>query len=263
RKKFQSTTSIQKNVRVDIPVVGDCRLVLEAILREFSSSQTGGIADHAPWLAQIQEWKNSRPLTWKKDDVLKPQQVLEALNGYIKENAIVATEVGQHQMWVSMCCTFREPRTLLTSGGMGTMGYGLPAAIGAQIAFPEKLVVDVAGDGSILMNIQELMTAVEQKLPVKVVILNNGYLGMVRQWQDLFYGRNYVATDISCQPDFVRLAEAFGAEGYRISTEEDLRTILPKALASSAPALIDVRIEREGNVFPMVPGGASLDEMRL
>ena len=258
-------TSIRKSVNVEVPIVGDNRLTLQGILKLFHSGkfEKDWEGVQAPWLAQVAAWKKEHPVTWQKGAQLKPQQVLEALDSICKGEAIITTEVGQHQMWTALFCTFRRPRTLLTSGGIGTMGYGLPAAIGAQMAMPDKLVVDVAGDGSILMNIQELMTAVENKLPVKVLILNNQYLGMVRQWQELFYKHNYSSTDMRCQPDFVRLAEAFGAEGYRIRTEQELADILPAALASPMPALIDVHVAREENVYPMVPGGAALTEMML
>lgn len=194
---------------------------------------------------------------------IKPQQVIEQLFAITRGDAIITTEVGQNQMWTAQFYTFRKPRTLITSGGLGTMGYGFPAAIGAQFAFPDKLVVDVAGDGSIQMNIQELATAVCNKLPVKILILNNGYLGMVRQWQELFYQRNYCSTCMDAQPDFVKLAEAYGAEGYRITEVESLESTLREALASPHPAIIDVRVEREENVYPMVPAGAALDEMLL
>ena len=178
-------------------------------------------------------------------------------------NAIITTEVGQNQMWAAQFYDFDKPRTLITSGGLGTMGYGFPAAIGAQVAFPNKLVIDIAGDGSIQMNIQEMATAVQNKLPVKIVILNNTYLGMVRQWQELFYKHNYSSTSMTGQPDFVKLAEAYGAEGYRIMTEEELAPTLKKALASPNTAIIDVVVEPEEDVYPMVPAGASLDEMLL
>jgi acetolactate synthase-1/2/3 large subunit len=188
---------------------------------------------------------------------------VEFLYQKTKGKAIITTEVGQNQMWTAQYYRFQKPRTLLTSGGLGTMGYGLPAAIGAQMAFPKTLVVDVAGDGSIQMNIQELATAVSYELPVKVVILNNGYLGMVRQWQELFYQKNYCATCLHKNPDFVALAKAFGAEGYRITTRKELEAQLPKALKSPKPAVIDVWVEPEENVYPMVPAGASLTEMLL
>ncbi len=260
-------TSIRKNVEVEVPVVGDCRHALEGIVEiateRLKTAPKDWQADHAAWLKQIHEWRTSTPLAWHKGEMLKPQQVLEFVETITEGKAIYATEVGQNQMWAAQFLTISEPRTFITSGGLGTMGYGLPAAIGAQIAFPDKLVIDIAGDGSIQMNIQELATAVSQNLPVKILILNNSFLGMVRQWQELFYGKNYSFTPMHEQPDFVKLAEAYGAEGIRIQTLEELQTLLPKALASPHTTIIDVRVDPEENVYPMVPSGASLDEMLL
>lgn len=258
-------TSIRKNVEVDVPVVGDCRQALEGILEicRAKMADTDWSGMHADWLQTVHEWKANHPLAYTRNGHIKPQQVIEAMHAITKGDAIIATEVGQNQMWAAQFYTFTKPRTLLTSGGLGTMGYGFPAAIGAQFAFPDKLVINVAGDGSIQMNIQELATVVQNKLPVKVVILNNGHLGMVRQWQELFYNRNYSHTNMEAQPDFVKLAEAYGAEGYRISKPEELEDVLRKALTSPNPAFIDVMVEREENVYPMVPAGAALDEMLL
>lgn len=258
-------TSIRKNVEVDVPVVGDCRLALEGILEicraKMADTDWSGL--HADWLRTVHEWKANHPLAYTKNGHIKPQQVIETMYAITKGDAIIATEVGQNQMWAAQFYTFTKPRTLLTSGGLGTMGYGFPAAIGAQFAFPDKLVINVAGDGSIQMNIQELATVVQNRIPVKVVILNNGHLGMVRQWQELFYNRNYSHTNMEAQPDFVKLAEAYGAEGYRISKPEELEDVLRKALTSPNPAFVDVMVEREENVYPMVPAGAALDEMLL
>ena len=258
-------TSIRKNVEVDVPVVGDCRQALEGILEicRAKMADTDWSGMHADWLQTVHEWKANHPLAYNKNGHIKPQQVIETMYSITKGDAIIATEVGQNQMWAAQFYTFTKPRTLLTSGGLGTMGYGFPAAIGAQFAFPDKLVINVAGDGSIQMNIQELATVVQNKIPVKVVILNNGHLGMVRQWQELFYNRNYSHTNMEAQPDFVKLAEAYGAEGYRISKPEELEDVLRKALTSPNPAFIDVMVEREENVYPMVPAGAALDEMVL
>ena len=255
-------TSIRKNVEVDVPVVGDCRQALEGILEicRAKMADTDWSGMHADWLQTVHEWKANHPLAYNKNGHIKPQQVIETMYSITKGDAIIATEVGQNQMWAAQFYTFTKPRTLLTSGGLGTMGYGFPAAIGAQFAFPDKLVINVAGDGSIQMNIQELATVVQNKIPVKVVILNNGHLGMVRQWQELFYNRNYSHTNMEAQPDFVKLAEAYGAEGYRISKPEELEDVLRKALTSPNPAFIDVMVEREENVYPMVPAGAALDE---
>ena len=258
-------TSIRKNVEVDVPVVGDCRQALEGILEicRAKMADTDWSGMHADWLQTVHEWKANHPLAYNKNGHIKPQQVIETMYSITKGDAIIATEVGQNQMWAAQFYTFTKPRTLLTSGGLGTMGYGFPAAIGAQFAFPDKLVINVAGDGSIQMNIQELATVVQNKIPVKVVILNNGHLGMVRQWQELFYNRNYSHTNMEAQPDFVKLAEAYGAEGYRISKPEELEDVLRKALTSPNPAFIDVMVEREENVYPMMPAGAALDEMLL
>lgn len=260
-------TSIRKNVKVDVPVVGDCKLALSALL-EISDSRfpnrDWGSA-HAEWLHTTSEWKESKPLTYTQDPngPIKPQRVVEALQKLTRGEAIIVTDVGQHQMWTAQFYSFTKPRTLLTSGGLGTMGYGLPASIGAQLAFPDRLVIAIVGDGSIQMNIQELITAVSNHLPVKIVILNNRYLGMVRQWQELFYNGVYASTNMEAQPDFVKLAEAYGAEGYRIEKVELLESTLEQALSSANTAIIDVRVDREENVYPMVPAGAALDEMLL
>ncbi|MDE7370670.1 MAG: biosynthetic-type acetolactate synthase large subunit [Desulfovibrio sp.] len=260
-------TSIRKNVDVDIPVVGDCKLALAGILDicESKYAEKDWATQHALWLKDVASWKKSKPLSYEPsaDGAIKPQEVIEALRELTRGDAIIATEVGQHQMWAAQYYEFTKPRTLLTSGGLGTMGYGFPAAIGAQLALPDKMVIAVAGDGSLQMNIQELATAVANKLPVKVIILNNRHLGMVRQWQELFYAGNYSSTNMEAQPDFVRLAEAYGAEGYRIERAEDLLPELEKALSTPNPAFVDVRVEREENVYPIVPAGAALDEMLL
>ena len=258
-------TSIRKNVEVQVPVVGDCRLALEGIgeICDAKLENKDWAGEHASWLAAVAEWKSSKPLCYQDNGNIKPQAVIEALYDITGGDAIIATEVGQHQMWVAQFYSFTKPRTLLTSGGLGTMGYGFPASVGAQFAFPDKKVIAVAGDGSLQMNIQELATVVSNKLPIKVIILNNRYLGMVRQWQELFYNNNYSSTNMEAQPDFVKLAEAYGAEGYRIEKAEDMRAVLEKALASPNPAFIDVVVEREENVYPIVPVGAALDEMLL
>jgi len=261
-------TSIRKNVQVDVPVVGNCLPALqdlhEVLTARLQANPVDFDKERKEWLDKLMQWKKAHPLRYnprKKD--LRPQEVLEAVSKIVPDNYIITTEVGQNQMWAAQFLEYKEPRTLITSGGLGTMGYGLPAAIGAQFAYPDKKVICVAGDGSIQMNSQELMTAVANKLPIKILILNNGYLGMVRQWQEFFYEKNYSHTEMLAQPDFVKLAEAYGAEGYRIKTEEDLATILPKALLSPHTAVIDVMIEREENVYPMVPAGAALDDMLL
>ncbi|UZP68156.1 biosynthetic-type acetolactate synthase large subunit [Desulfovibrio mangrovi] len=258
-------TSIRKNVEVHVPVVGDCRQALAGIQEIVNArlSEKDWQGEHEEWIRQVEDWRAAQPLTYIKNGKLKPQKVVETIFELTKGEAIITTEVGQNQMWTAQFYKFRKPRTLLTSGGLGTMGYGLPAAIGAQMGFPDKLVIDIAGDGSIQMNSQELMTAVCNRLPVKIVILNNGFLGMVRQWQELFYQRNYCNTCMDAQPDFVKLAEAYGASGYRVTEESQLESVLKEAFSNPNTCIIDVHVEREENVYPMVPAGASLEEMLL
>jgi len=193
---------------------------------------------------------------------LKPQQVVEQIYEATKGDAIITTEVGQHQMWTAQYYKFNRPRTLVTSGGLGTMGFGLPAAVGAQIGRPDALIFDISGDGSFQMNSQELATAVAYQLPIKIAILNNGFLGMVRQWQQLFHGGRYSQTDLlAVNPDFVKLAEAYGVLGLRVERPEEVRPALDKAIATPGPVLIDFIVDREENVFPMVPPGGTLDNM--
>ncbi|WP_319780150.1 biosynthetic-type acetolactate synthase large subunit [Maridesulfovibrio sp.] len=260
-------TSIQKNVAVHVPLVADCKSALSALKSEMEpdlDSVDWEVA-HAVWVRQVQEWSETHPLRYKKSDTefIKPQLVVEKVYEISNGEAIIATEVGQNQMWAAQFYKFKRSKSFLSSGGLGTMGFGFPAAIGAQMAFPDKLVVNIAGDGSIQMNIQEMMTAVCNNLPVKIVILNNGYLGMVRQWQELFYNRNYCETCMDAQPDFVKLAEAYGAAGYRVTEEKDLEPILKEAFSNGKPTIIDVRVDPEENVYPMVPAGASLTDMLL
>ncbi len=262
-------TSIQKNVRVDVPIVADCRLFLEALNKELAQLKAEGAAPAGKdkWLEQIKSWKTKHPLTYKpaaKDGPIKPQAVVQTIHKLTRGDCIVATEVGQNQMWAAQFFNYSTPRTLLTSGGLGTMGYGFPAAIGAQAAYPDKLVIDVAGDGSIQMCIQELATAMCYNLPVKIVILNNGFLGMVRQWQELFYDRNYCNTCLDVAPDFVKLAEAYGAAGFRVTKAQDLEATLKKAFFDTPRAcIVDVIVDPEENVYPMVPAGKSITEMIL
>ncbi|SHI62140.1 biosynthetic-type acetolactate synthase large subunit [Halodesulfovibrio aestuarii] len=258
-------TSIRKNVEVEVPIVGDCKLALQGLIKvqETEFADVDWAAQYGEWNKQIREWAVTHPVRYLTEDSLKPQHVVETIFELTKGDAIISTEVGQNQMWTAQFYKFRQPRTLLTSGGLGTMGYGFPAAIGAQMAFPDKLVIDIAGDGSIQMNSQELMTAVSHKLPVKIVVLNNCFLGMVRQWQELFYDRNYCSTCMDAQPDFVKLAEAYGAEGYRVTDPAKLKETLKTAFESPLPCIVDVRVEAEENVYPMVPAGASLEEMLL
>jgi len=259
-------TSISKNVRVDIPIVGDCKDALKKLLQLVKESPIENLEkQRQPWLDQIQKWKETYPLAYEqKDDVIKPQYVVEMLYKLCKgKDPIISTEVGQNQMWAAQYYHYSKPRTLLTSGGLGTMGYGMPAAIGAQAAFPDRLVIDIAGDGSIQMCIQELTTAVENNLPVKVAILNNQYLGMVRQWQQLFYEKQYCATCLKMAPDFVKLAEAYGAVGLRATKPTEVEKVIKEALATPKPVLMDFVVNPEECVYPMVPAGAATTEMIL
>ncbi len=258
-------TSISKNVVVDVPIVADCKQGLEGLIEEVARIKGVDWKDkHSDWNASLAQMKATYPLNYAKNGgAIKPQWVVEKIYELSRGEAIISTEVGQNQMWAAQFYTYKKPRTLLTSGGLGTMGYGFPAAIGAQFAFPDRLVVDIAGDGSIQMNIQELATAVSYNVPVKIVILNNGYLGMVRQWQELFYKKNYCATCLHTNPDFVALAKAYGAAGYLVDKAEDLESTLEAAFAYPGPVIVDVRVEPEENVAPMVPAGAALSEMLL
>jgi acetolactate synthase-1/2/3 large subunit len=258
-------TSIRKNIHVDVPVVGDCRLSLEALNDMLDEADLGDLAaSRAQWLDQITEWKSTQPLAYEQgEERIKPQYVIEKLFEITEGRAIITTEVGQNQMWAAQYYHFDQPNQFITSGGLGTMGFGFPAAIGAQIAFPDKLVVDVAGDGSIQMNIQEMATAVQCCLPVKVAILNNGFLGMVRQWQQLFYDRRYSCTCMQHAPDFAKLAEAFGAVGLRATKPSEVEPVLREAIATPRPVIMDFVVEQEENVYPMVPAGANITEMLL
>jgi acetolactate synthase-1/2/3 large subunit len=258
-------TSIRKNVDVAVPVVGDCRLTLKALNTLLDESDLSNVAEQrGPWLRRIQEWKSTQPLAYTQgEDRIKPQFVVEKLYELSEGKAIITTEVGQNQMWAAQYYHFNEPNHFISSGGLGTMGFGLPAAIGAQIAFPDKLVVDVAGDGSIQMNIQEMATAVQHCLPVKVAILNNGFLGMVRQWQQLFYDRRYSCTRMQFAPDFAKLAEAYGAVGLRATKPSEVEPVLREAISIPRPVIMDFVVEQEENVYPMVPAGKNITEMLL
>ncbi len=258
-------TSISKNVKVDIPIVGDCKDALKKLLQLAKENPIADLENiRKPWLDQIQQWKETYPLAYEQtEDLIKPQYVIEKLYELCEGEAIITTEVGQNQMWAAQYYHFSKPRTLLTSGGLGTMGYGLPAAIGAQAAFPDKLVVDIAGDGSIQMCIQEMITAVENNLPVKVAILNNQYLGMVRQWQQLFYEKNYCATCLKIGPDFVKLAEAYGALGLRAVKPSEVESVIREAFATPRPVIMEFVVNPEECVYPMVPAGAAMTEMLL
>lgn len=249
-------TVISKSVRVDIPIVGDAKNVLTQLIPLIEKKRK-----REAWHARIREWKDKHPLKYQRDEDLKPQYVVEKIDEITKGEAIIATEVGQNQMWAAQFYQYTKPRTFISSGGLGTMGYGFPASIGAQIGCPDKVVFDIAGDGSFQMNIQELATAVNYKIPVKVAILNNGYLGMVRQWQELFSHHRYSQVDIKNGPDFVKVATAYGAQGIRVDKAEEVEPALKKALDIPGPVIIDFRVSREENVYPMVPAGVALTQM--
>lgn len=257
-------TSIQKIVPVSIPVVGDCKVTLKLLNdlldKEDLNSITG---QREQWLNQIQEWKSTRPLAYEETEVIKPQHVIEKLYELTEGKAIITTEVGQNQMWTAQYYHFDEPNCFITSGGLGVMGFGLPAAIGAQVAHPDRIVVDIAGDGSIQMNIQEMATAVQFDLPVKVVILNNRYLGMVRQWQELFYKKCYACTGMEHAPDFIKLAEAYGAVGLRATSPDEVEPVLKQGLSTPKTVIMEFLVEREEGVYPMVPAGAPITDMLL
>ncbi|NLW46017.1 MAG: biosynthetic-type acetolactate synthase large subunit [Firmicutes bacterium] len=245
---------IGKNVAVDIPIVGDVRMVLENILDKVKPKK------HTEWLKQINGWRKEYPLKYDSGK-LNPQRVIEEINTLTKGDAIICTEVGQHQMWTAQFYQFTQPRSLITSGGLGTMGFGFPAAIGAQVGNPDRLVINIAGDGSIQMNIQELGTAVTNQIPVKVVILNNFYLGMVRQWQEFFFNKRYSGTVLDQNPDFVKIAEAYGAKGFKITKVDQLQGTLKEAFETPGPVVVDCHVEREENVLPMVPAGGAIHQM--
>ncbi len=262
-------TSIRKSVHVDIPIVGDVKLVLTDLIKGLKTllKEENEVISAArkQWKKTITDWKSEHPLWYEwNDEVIKPQFVVEKIYELTKGDAIIATEVGQNQMWAAQFYKFIKPRTWLTSGGLGTMGYGFPAALGAQAANPDKIVFDIAGDGSIQMNIQELATAVIEQLNVKVAILNNTCLGMVRQWQELFYGERY-SSSILCEesPDFIKLAEAYGAVGLRATTPSEVEPVLKEAIKVKKPVLMDFRIDKMEKVFPMVPAGGAINEMIL
>ncbi|MCK4937616.1 MAG: acetolactate synthase large subunit [Methanosarcinales archaeon] len=250
---------ISKNVRVDIPIVGNAKSVL-SMLVEYIKEKLNGKTNTAAWVKKVENWKKQYPLYYHKDDKLKPQYIMEQINE-LYPDSIIVTEVGQNQMWAAQYFKYKEPRTFISSGGLGTMGYGFPASMGVKMGHPDKVVFDISGDGSFQMNSQELATVVQNDIPVIVVIFNNGFLGMVRQWQELFFEQRYSFTCIDDSVDFVKLAEAYGAMGLRVTKSEEVGPALKKAVESGRPTVIDFVVEREENVSPMVPAGAAINEM--
>jgi len=246
---------IGKNKRVDVPIVGDTKTVLSDML---TCMKKKGV--HDSWIKKIKHWKQHHPLVCPDDGCLHPQYIIRQMSELLKGDAVIVSEVGQNQMWTAQHFCFRHPRTWITSGGLGTMGYGLPAAMGAHFARPDVPVFDVAGDGSIQMNIQEFGTIAHYNIPVKVAILNNRYLGMVRQWQELFYDRRYSYTEMPAV-EFVKIANAYGIEGIKVESPDEVMPALKAAVECDGPFVLDFRVEREENVFPMVPAGAAINEM--
>jgi acetolactate synthase-1/2/3 large subunit len=259
-------SSINKNVRVDVPIVGDCGRVLEDMIKIWKARQAQPDAKALKaWWSQIEQWRSRQCLVYKNSDqIIKPQYALQRLYAAIKnKDFYITTEVGQHQMWAAQFIGFEKPNHWLTSGGLGTMGYGLPAAAGVQIAHPDALVIDVAGEASILMNIQEMSTVIQHRLPVKIFILNNQYMGMVRQWQELLHGGRYAESYTDSLPDFVKLAEAFGAVGLRAEKPGDLDGLIAEMIAVKRPVIADIVVDQKENCFPMIPSGAPHNEMLL
>jgi acetolactate synthase-1/2/3 large subunit len=259
-------SSINKNIKVDIPIVGDAAYVLEDMLRLWKARGSGSDkAAHKAWWKQIEQWRARDCLAYRPSgDFIMPQYALQRLYELTKNKDVyVTTEVGQHQMWAAQFLKFEEPNRWMTSGGLGTMGYGLPAAIGTQLAHPKSLVIDVAGDASILMNIQEMSTAVQYRLPVKIFILNNQYMGMVRQWQQLLHGNRYSESYTESLPDFVKLAEAYGAIGMKCEKPADLDDAIKAMIDAKGPVIFDCRVASLANCFPMIPSGKAHNEMLL
>ncbi len=260
-------TSIKKNVRVDLPIVGELKDVLDKLVKklvEAGDEVDELVAATVPWREELAAWKKKHPMSYKpSSSIIKPQFVIEKIRELTEDDAIIATEVGQHQMWTAQFFDFARPRTFLSSGGLGTMGFGLPAALGAQVGFPGRQVIDISGDGSFQMNSQEMATLVQHRLPVKIAILNNNFLGMVRQWQQLFFDKRYSQTCMELPIDFVKLAEAYGATGLRATTPDEVEEVIRTALETPGPVIMEFKVAREENVMPMVPSGAGLNEMVL
>jgi acetolactate synthase-1/2/3 large subunit len=253
---------ISKNVGAHIPIVGDARLVLPELTREYRALQTDS-SRLDPWWKQLREWQEKHPLRYDPGEggEIKPQFMVEAMHRATGGDAVVTSDVGQHQMWAAQYYGFEQPRHWINSGGLGTMGFGLPAAVGAKVARPDEDVVCLAGDGSLIMNCQELATCVAEDIPVKVFLMNNGYMGMVRQWQELFWNRRYSSVEMGESPDWVKLAEAFGATGMRCEVADELEDTMSKALEADGPVLLDVRVAQEENCYPMIPPGQAARDM--
>jgi acetolactate synthase-1/2/3 large subunit len=260
-------SSINKNIAVDVPIIGDCAYVLEDIIKLWKSRQTrvDGKA-LAAWWDEIEGWRARKSFSYKpSDEIIKPQYALERLNAHLKgrDDVFISTEVGQHQMWAAQYLGFEKPNHWMTSGGLGTMGYGLPAAMGVQVAHPDALCIDVAGEASILMNIQEMATLAQYRLPVKVFILNNRWMGMVRQWQEFFFGGRYSESYMDSLPDFVKLAEAFGAVGLRASDPKELDDVIAEMIATPKAVIADIAVDPTENVYPMIPAGAAHNQITM
>ena len=260
-------TSIKKNVRVDLPIVGHLPEVLAKMTEKLKAKEDEVkklVQETESWRHEVEDWKAKHPMSYQpSESIIKPQYVIEKIRELTEEDAIISTEVGQHQMWTAQFFHFIKPRTFLSSGGLGTMGYGLPAALGAQVAFPDRQVIDISGDGSFQMNSQELATLVQYGLPVKIAILNNNCLGMVRQWQQLFFDKRYSQTCMDLPIDFTKLAQAYGANGFRATRPEEVEGVISEALNTPGPVIMEFKVDPEENVMPMVPAGAGLNEMVL
>jgi acetolactate synthase-1/2/3 large subunit len=253
---------IHKNVPAHIPIVGDCKRILPKLTAEYRALEAD-VSRLDAWLEQVEAWKREYPLSYEpsREGEIPPQRMIQVLHEVTGGDAIITSDVGQHQMWTAQWYDFPQPRRWINSGGLGTMGFGLPSAIGAKAALPDQLVVCVAGDGSLVMTCQELATAVSHDIDVKVFIMNNGYLGMVRQWQELFWDKRYSAVKMGSSPDWVKLADAFGAKGMRVSQDDQLEDAMREAVASPGTVVLDVQVRQEENCYPMIPAGAAARDM--